>query len=119
MANLNVDDINVNGSTITSQNAQSLKLSSDTAAIEVLSNKRITGVGTPINASDVATKEYADGSTIISLQLDVSGFTQNAVGNNYLNTREVLETLYPVAGYDSGSAEPPLGVFANLSLIHI
>jgi len=30
--------------------------------------------------SDVATKEYADGSTIISLQLDVSGFTQNSVG---------------------------------------
>jgi len=27
--------------------------------------------------------------------------------------REVLETLYPVAGYGSGSAEPPLGVFAN------
>lgn len=113
LTNLNVDDINVNGSTITSQNTQSLKLSSDTAIIEVLSNKRITGVGTPINASDVATKEYTDGSTIISLQLDVSGFTQNTIANNYLNTREVLETLYPVAGYGSGSAEPPLGVFAN------
>ena len=113
LINLDVDDVNINGSTITSQNAQSLKLSSDTAAIEVLSNKRITGVGTPINASDVATKEYTDGSTIISLQLDVSGFTQNTVGNNYLNTREVLQTLYPVAGYGSGSAEPPLGVFAN------
>ena len=113
LVNLNVDDVNINGSTITSQNAQSLKLSSDTAAIEVLSSKRITGVGTPINASDVATKEYTDGSTIISLQLDVSGFTQNTVGNNYLNTREVLQTLYPVAGYGSGSAEPPLGVFAN------
>ena len=113
LVNLDVNDVNINGSTITSQNAESLKLSSDTAAIEVLSNKRITGVGTPVNASDVATKEYTDGSTIISLQLDVSGFTQNTVANNYLNTREVLQTLYPVAGYGSGSAEPPLGVFAN------
>ena len=67
LVNLNVDDVNINGSTITSQNAQSLKLSSDTATIEVLSSKRITGVGTPINASDVATKEYTDGSSIISL----------------------------------------------------
>ena len=113
LVSLDVDDVNINGSTITSQNSQSLKLSSDTAAIEVLNNKRITGVGAPINASDVATKEYTDGSAIISLQLDVSGFTQNAVGNNYLNTREVLETLYPVAGYGSGSAEPPLGIFVN------
>jgi hypothetical protein len=98
----------VNGSTITSQNGQSLKLTSATNVIEVTGNKRITGVATPVNASDVATKEYTDGSTIISLQLDVSNFTQNAVGNNYLNTREVLEKLYPVAGYNSGSAEPPL-----------
>jgi len=108
LGNLDVDDINVNGSTITSQNGQSLKITSATNVIEVTDNKRITGVATPVNASDVATKEYTDGSTIISLQLDVSNFTQNAVGNNYLNTREVLEKLYPVAGYNSGSAEPPL-----------
>ena len=108
LGNLDVDDINVNGSTITSQNGQSLKITSATNVIEVTGNKRITGVATPVNASDVATKEYTDGSTIISLQLDVSNFTQNAVGNNYLNTREVLEKLYPVAGYNSGSAEPPL-----------
>lgn len=108
LGNLDVDDVNVNGSTITSQNGQSLKITSATNVIEVTGNKRITGVATPVNASDVATKEYTDGSTIISLQLDVSNFTQNAVGNNYLNTREVLEKLYPVAGYDSGSAEPPL-----------
>ena len=108
LGNLNVDDINVNGSTISSVNAVSLKLDSSTSAIEVLNNKRITGVGTPINASDVATKEYTDGSTIISLQLDVSNFTNNTVGSNYLNTREVLERLYPVDGYDSGSSEPPI-----------
>jgi len=108
LGNLDVDDVNVNGSTITSQNGQSLKITSATNVIEVTGNKRITGVATPVNASDVATKEYTDGSTIISLQLDVSNFTQNAVGNNYLNTREVLEKLYPVAGYNSGSAEPPL-----------
>ena len=108
LGNLNVDDVNVNGSTITSLNSQSLKLNSDTPAIEVLNNKRITGVGTPQNASDVATKEYTDGSTIISLQLDVSNFTNNTVGSNYFNTREVLEYLYPVAGYNSGSAQPPL-----------
>ena len=108
LGNLDVDDINVNGSTITSQNGQSLKITSATNVIEVTGNKRITGVATPVNASDVATKEYTDGSTIISLQLDVSNFTKNAVGNNYLNTREVLEKLYPVAGYNSGSAEPPL-----------
>ena len=108
LGNLDVDDINVNGSTITSQNGQSLKITSATNVIEVTGNKRITGVATPVNASDVATKEYTDGSTIISLQLDVSNFTQNAVGNNYLNTREVLEKLYTVAGYNSGSAEPPL-----------
>ena len=49
LTNLDVDDVNINGPTITSQNAESLKLSSDTAPIEVLSNKRITGVGTTIN----------------------------------------------------------------------
>jgi len=108
LVNLNVDDVNINGSTITSVNAQSLKLNSDTPAIEVLNNKRITGVGTPQNASDVATKEYTDGSTIISLQLDVSNFSNNNVGNNYLNTREVLEYLYPVTGYDSNSPQPPI-----------
>lgn len=112
LTELNVDDVNIDGSTIKSQNSQSLKFDSDTAAIEVLNNKRITGVGTPQNASDVATKEYTDGSTIISLQLDVSNFANNAAGNNYLNTREVLQKLYPVDGYDSGNsgtpAEPPL-----------
>jgi len=110
LGNLNVDDVNVNGSTITSVNAQSLKLDSATSAIEVLNNRRITGVASPVNASDVATKEYTDGSTIISLQLDVSNFTQNAAGNNYLNTREVLEQLFPVAGYDSNSPQPPIAV---------
>jgi len=110
LGNLNVDDVNVNGSTITSVNAQSLKLDSATSAIEVLNNRRITGVASPVNASDVATKEYTDGSTIISLQLDVSNFTQNAAGNNYLNTREVLEQLFPVAGYDSNSPQPPITV---------
>lgn len=114
---LDVDDINVNGSTVTSQNGQSLKLNSDTNVIQVLNNNRITGVGTPQNASDVATKEYTDGSTIISLQLDVSNFTNNNSGPSgnssaYVNTREVLEKLFPVAGYDAGSpgtpSEPPL-----------
>jgi len=114
---LAVTDISIDGSTITtfppdptdpSYVPVDLKLDSGTNLIQVLNSTRITGVGSPINASDVATKEYTDGSTIISLQLDVSNFTQNAAGNNYLNTREVLERLYPVAGYNSGSSEPPI-----------
>ena len=106
LSSLAVDDVQIDGSKVFTT-ASALQLQSP-QPIAVQGNQRITGVGTPQNASDVATKEYTDGSTIISLQLDVSNFAQNAAGNNYLNTREVLEKLYPVAGYNSGSAEPPL-----------
>ena len=106
LTSLVVDDVQIDGSKVFTT-ASALQLQSP-QPIAVQGNQRITGVGSPVNASDVATKEYTDGSTIISLQLDVSNFTQNAAGNNYLNTREVLEKLYPVAGYNSGSTEPPL-----------
>ena len=90
---------------ITSLNANALKLDSATAAIEV-QNKRISGVADPTAAQDVATKSYADGSTVIGVQLDITGLGANA-GNNYAPVGTLLEKLFPAGGYDSTSPQPP------------
>lgn len=105
-----VDDVTIDGSSVFTT-ANALQFQSPNP-ITVLNNQRITGLGTPVNASDVATKEYVDGASVIGLQLDISGLNAN-VGNNYLAVRSILEYLFPVGGYDSNSPEPPLGVFAN------
>ena len=90
---------------ITSLNANALKLDSATAVIEV-QNKRISGVADPTSAQDVATKAYADGSTVIGVQLDITGLGANA-GNNYAPVGVLLEKLFPAGGYDSTSPQPP------------
>ena len=41
--------------------------------ITVLNSNRITGVGAPVNDPDVATKGYTDGSTVIGLDMNVTG----------------------------------------------
>jgi len=105
-----VDDVTIDASSIFTT-ASALQLRSPTP-ISILDNQRITGLGDPVNQTDAVNKRYSDGSTIIGLQVDISGLNAN-IGNNYLDVKNILEYLFPVAGYDSGSSEPPLGVFTN------
>ena len=55
----------------------------------------------PTSAQDVATKVHADGSTVIGVQLDITGLGANA-GNNYAPVGVLLEKL-SAGGYDSTS----------------
>mgnify|MGYP001189878598 CR=1 FL=1 len=88
---------------ITSLNANALRLDSATSSIEV-QNKRISGVADPTSAQDVATKSYADGSTVIGVQLDITGLGANA-GNGFAPVLTLLEQLFPAGGYTvSGSS---------------
>ncbi len=82
---------------ITSLNANALKLDSATSSIEV-QNKRISGVADPTGAQDVATKSYADGSTVIGVQLDITNLGANS-GNSFAPVAAILEQLFPAGGY--------------------
>ena len=89
---------------ITSLNANALKLDSATAVIEVQNKKDNQELQIP-TAQDVATKAHADGSTVIGVQLDITGLGANA-GNNYAPVGVLLEKLFLAGGYDPNKSNP-------------
>lgn len=95
---INVDNINLNNSTITT--TQPLIISSS-ADIAITDNRKITGVGKPteIDTGDtVATKEYVDERyqfEDVRIHLDITGLTDTQIAL-------ILEDLYPSDGKNVG-----------------
>lgn len=109
LSQLVVDDVTVDGSSVFTT-ANSLQLGSS-GPITVLNSARITGVGAPVNDSDVATKGYTDGSTVIGLDMNVTGLN---MASPYNDVRDELEKLFPAGGYTLASANRPTNPnFAN------
>jgi hypothetical protein len=98
LTSLDVDNINLNGTTITTTNPLTITSSGD---ITISGFRKILGVATPDVSDDpntVATKEYVDETTLnqdVSLYLDITGLTNGDVAL-------VLEDLYPAAARNTG-----------------
>ena len=74
MTQLDVDDINIDGSTITSSSGLAISTSGDI----VVNSQKITGVATPTADSHVATKGYTDNAIEtepLVFSLDITGLT--------------------------------------------
>lgn len=85
---LNVDNINLNSSSITT----STPLTINSSGTITINNKIITGVTDPVNLQDVATKNYVDvqnRSERLSLTLDTTGLTDNQIAY-------IIGSVYPV-----------------------
>lgn len=80
---LTVDNVNINGNTITATNTDgSLTLAPNGAGTVDVSGKRITSVGTPTQATDAATKEYVDAvSEGLRIHASVDAATPNTLAN--------------------------------------
>ena len=112
LTQLVVDDVTVDGSSVFTS-ANSLQLGSN-GPITVLSSNRITGVGSPVNDSDVATKGYTDGSTVIGLDMNVTGLN---MASPYNDVRDELEKLFPAGGYTLASPNRPTNANFSNSVI--
>ena len=115
---LNVDDININGSVITCNPASlgALTITSSTGInitsggdIAIQDSRRITGLGNPAQNQDAATKYYTDNqiaTETIVFSLDITGFnTPNPIGigdGPITNVAAVLQSLYPAATENNG-----------------
>jgi hypothetical protein len=104
---LQVDQVNINGSTITSSNP----LSITSNGIITINNQRITGVDDPTIAVDVANKRYVDtqiNSEPVVLTLDVTGFANPSAifADNigpHADVKGVLDYLYPASQKTNGA----------------
>lgn len=96
---LQVDQINIDGSTITSSNP----LNVVSGGIITVNNQRITGVDDPNVPLDVANKRYVDtqiSSEPVVITLDVTGFSNpsSILSDNigpHADIKNVLDYLYP------------------------
>ena len=82
LQSLNVDYITFNNATITTT-TYPLQITS-ASDIVITDSRKITGVGDPEAAQDVATKSYVDtsiNSKLISLCLDITGLTNNQIAS--------------------------------------
>lgn len=106
LQDLQVDNISIDGSTITSSNP--LNISSN--GIITINSARITGVLDPQIDADVANKSYVDSqldSEPVVLTLDVTGFTSPSAGltgdGPYNDVIDALDYLYPASDKANGA----------------
>jgi len=103
---LNVDNLTIDDNIITTTGTGLSIVSADAITIN---DKRITGVATPTQATDAATKQYVDNENNTYptyLTLDITGFTNPSVPgvNNgpVDNVKQVLDTIAPVTTANNG-----------------
>ena len=107
LVDLQVDQININDSTITSSNPLNI-VSNGTITIN---SQRITGVDDPTVAADAANKRYVDAqidSEPVILTLDVTGFSNPSpiFSDNigpHADIKGILDYLYPAAQKANGA----------------
>lgn len=100
---LNVDSVQIDGNEVSSSSGN-LQLSSATDNIEIVGDKRISGLGTPTGASDAATKQYVDNAIDnegVVLALDITGLSydpaQNGGSTFVTNITALLEEIVPAS----------------------
>jgi len=106
---LNIDNININNSTITASSPLAIN-SSNTITIN---NQKITGVANPTTTTDVANKNYVDtqiDSERVIITLDITGLTDNQIGF-------ILEAVYPASEKESGTTGYVIAQDANASVV--
>ena len=114
---LNVDNLRLQGITLSSQSGQNLQLQSATNIISIQGSARITGLGIPTAATDAVRKDYVDGYLPISLVADITGFSILSGGVNGSIIR-LLSDLYPVAGYAGAGLGIPASAAGRIARIH-
>lgn len=103
---LQIDNININGSTINSN--QPLSIGSN--GIVTFNDVRITGVLDPQFDTEVANKRYVDqqiDSEPVVLSLDLTGFSnpqpEFSAGGPYTDVKNILDFLYPATQKENGT----------------
>jgi len=96
LTELNVDNVNINGSAIT----VSTGLTVDATGDVTFSNSRIKDVLDPVDDQDVATKLYVDTQLSlepVALTLDITGLNTPSEGNPYTDVLAILESISPAS----------------------
>ena len=114
---LNVDNLRLQGITLSSQSGQNLQLQAATNIISIQGSARITGLGLPTVATDATRKDYVDGYLPISLVADITGFSLLGAGVNG-SIINLLNDLYPVAGYAGAGLGIPASAAGRIARVH-
>lgn len=110
LINLDVDDININGTTISNDSGpinisttNGINLTGGSGQISIVDNKRITGMADPLANQDAATKIYVDtevANETIVFSLDITGLGVGVTLQN--NVRAYLTDLYTPGTINTG-----------------
>jgi hypothetical protein len=114
---LNVDNLRLQGITLSSQSGQNLQLQAATNIISIQGSARITGLGLPTAATDAARKDYVDGYLPIGLVVDITGFSALSGGVNGSIIR-LLTDLYKPDGYTGAGLGIPVSAAGRIARVH-
>jgi len=101
LVELDVDNVNIDGSTITVSTPLNINASGDIS----VTNSKITNLANPTNAQDATTKTYVDTqlrSQNFALSIDITGLTVPSVANPYTDVRDILEDIATAANFEDG-----------------
>jgi len=103
LISLDVDNINLDGNTISTQNAGLIINSAGDVSV---SANKLTNVNDPTQPQDASTKKYTDetvASAPVALILDTTGLQLPSVANPYDDVKDILESILPAALKQEGT----------------